>query len=382
MRVGIHAGVRAIARDDWNALVGHASPFLAWDFLTAFEEGHCVGERTGWDARPLTMHDEAGRLVGVAPLYVKQHSMGEFVFDQSWATAAQRAGLDYYPKLLVAVPFTPVGGPRLCAADGAEAAFASATVQTLEAICAEEGFSSVHVTFCRDVEIAELEGYGWLRRTAWQYHWRNEGFDSFDAYVDSLRSKRRNQVRRERRALEEQAVTIEVLEGDAVPDPDLLYRLYRSTVDTNPYGQRYLTRRFFELLVERCRAMLCVIVARQRGTIIAGTINIRGADTLYGRYWGCFQPLRHLHFNVCYYAGIEYCIRERLTWFHPGAGGEHKMLRGFDAVATTSMHYLHDRRLRHAVDEFLARERAAVAGHIDALHELTALKRGPGPEEE
>jgi uncharacterized protein len=381
MVVQIHDGVRSLPRSEWNALVGDGDPFLDWDWLSALEEGRCVGARTGWVPQPLTARDPSGRLVGVLPLYVKQHSMGEFVFDQSWATAAHRAGISYYPKLLVGVPFTPVDGPRLCAAPGEEQAFTAAAVETLEAACASRGFSSVHVNFCREADAAALERHGWLRRTAWQYHWRNAGFTTFDAYLDSLRSKRRNQVRRELRALDEQGVTVEVVEGDALPDAALMYRLYRSTVDTNPYGQRYLTERFFELLLERCRGRLSVVLARQAGVVIAGTVNVRSADALYGRYWGCFKPLRHLHFNVCYYAGIAHCIRHGLTWFHPGAGGEHKMLRGFDAVPTTSMHYLHDPRLRAAVDEFLGRERVAVEGHIDALQEGTALKRGPGSAE-
>lgn len=373
-------GVRAVARDEWNGLVDDGSPFLSWDFLAAMEEGGCVGPRTGWRSQPLVLREQ-GRLTGVVPVYAKAHSMGEFVFDQSWASAAERAGMHYYPKLLVAVPFTPVGGARLLAAPAAHAALAATLAGALESACATQGFSSAHVTFCRPDDADALERLGWLRRTAWQYHWRNEGFATFDDYLGSLRSKRRNQVRRELRELDEQGVTIEVLEDDAVPDPKLLYRLYRSTVDTNPYGQRYLTQRFFELLVERCRETLCVILARQGGEVIAGTVNVKSADTLFGRYWGCFRPLRHLHFNVCYYAGIAHCIRRGLSCFHPGAGGEHKMLRGFDAVATTSMHYLHDRRLRAAVADFLERERTAVGAQIDYLHDLTALKRGPGPAE-
>jgi predicted N-acyltransferase len=368
--------LRDVPRDAWDALVGEGSPFLEWDWLVALEEGGAVGGRTGWLPQHLTLWDD-DRLVGACPLYVKGHSQGEFVFDHPWASAAQRAGIPYFPKLLVAVPFTPVTGARILAAPGAHAAVADRIGAALEAVCDEQRFSSVHVNFCLDADRDALAARGWLMRAGYQYHWTNRGFRTFEDYLQSLRSKRRNQVRRERRELAEQGVEIETLVGDAIPMElaPLAYRLYRATVDTNPWGQRYLTSRLFELAFERWRSRLCLVLARRRGEVVAGTINVQKGGVLYGRYWGALQPLRHLHFNVSYYAAIEHCIARGLSRFEPGAGGEFKHLRGFDAAPTQSLHWIRDLRFRAAVADWLAREREHVAGEMEWLDDQTAHKR-------
>lgn len=372
----VFGALRDVARDAWDALVGDGSPFLEWDWLVALEDAGAVGPGAGWLPQHLTIWDD-DRLVGACPLYVKEHSRGEFVFDHGWATAAARARIAYYPKLLVAVPFTPVTGQRLLAAPGAHARVATLLAAALEDVCERQGFSSAHVNFCLDDDRAALAARGWLRRTAYQYHWTNAGFRTFDDYLDSLRSKRRNQARRERQALVEQDVAIESLVGAAVSDAlmPVAYRLYRATVDTNPWGQRYLNRRVFELVWERWRSRLCLILARRHGEIVAGTINVEKQGVLYGRYWGAFQPLRHLHFNVCYYAAIEHCIVRGLRRFEPGAGGEFKHLRGFDAAETQSMHWIRDPRFRDAVGEYLGRERDHVSGEMAWLDDNTARKR-------
>jgi predicted N-acyltransferase len=275
------------------------------------------------------------------------------------------------------VPFTPVTGPRILAAPGAHGRVAGELAAALEAVCEDQGFSSVHVNFCLDEDRDALVARGWLLRTGYQYQWANRGFGSFDDYVDSLRSKRRNQVRRERRELAEQGVDIETLVGEAIPAElaPLAYRLYRATVDTNPWGQRYLNERLFGLLFERWRSRLCLVLARRRGEIIAGTINVQQGGVLYGRYWGALQPLRHLHFNVSYYAAVEHCIASGLARFEPGAGGEFKHLRGFDAAPTQSLHWIREPRFRTAVADYLAREREHVAGEIDWLDDKTAYRR-------
>ena len=295
---------------------------------------------SGWIPHHLTLW-EGSRLIAACPLYVKDHSQGEFVFDQGWASAAHRAGIPYYPKLLVAVPFTPVTGRRVLAQPDVQARATVVFAGALEELC-ERRFSSVHVNFCPEEESAALAARGWLRRTGYQYHWTNPGFRTFDDYLASLRSKRRNQARREQRELEAQGITIEALVGDAIPDALLApaYRLYRSTVDSNPWGQRYLNRRVFELAFARWRSRLCLILARRGGDIVAGTVNVQKAGVLYGRYWGAFETLRYLHFNVCYYAAIEHCIVQGLHRFEPGAGGEFKHLRAFDAAETRSMHWI------------------------------------------
>jgi len=376
LSIRILDAVAAVPPRDWNALVGDGSPFLEWEWLASLEDAGAVRPETGWLPQHLTLWRGA-RLVGACPLYVKGHSMGEFVFDQGWAAAAERAGLAYYPKLLVAVPFTPVAGARLLAAPGEEAAVVPVLAAALESVCAEQGLSSVHVNFCLPAEAERLAARGWLPRGGWQYHWRNDGYRTFDDYLAALRSKRRNQTRRERRELLAQGVTLETVAGDAIT-PELIptmYGLYRATIDDNPWGRPYLTERFFTLIVERFRARLCFILARQAGEVVAGTFNVQKGDALYGRYWGALRTLRHLHFNVCYYAAVEHCIAHGLARFEPGAGGEFKHMRGFDARETWSMHFVRDPRLRAAIADFLARERAAVRDEIAWFDERTAHKR-------
>ena len=370
-------GVRAVPPDEWNALVGEDSPFLEWEWLASLEESGAASEETGWAPRPLVAR-EGGRLVAACPLYVKSHSEGEFVFDFGWADAAQRAGLAYYPKLLVGVPFTPVGGARLLTAPGvARELWLPRLAEALREICVANELSGVHVNFCRDDERAALEAAGFLPRLGFQYHWSNGGFESFEGYLDSLRSKRRNQVRRERRELLAQGLRIEALAGDAIPDALFapMFRIYLSTIQGNPWGRQYLNARFFELLRERFRRRLCFLLARRGDALVAGTLNVEKGDALYGRYWGSFEPLRHLHFNVCYYAGIERCIERGLARFEPGAGGDYKQLRGFDATPTWSCHFLADPRLRDAVSRFLARERAEAGRTLEWLTEHSALRR-------
>ncbi|HWP67356.1 MAG TPA: GNAT family N-acetyltransferase [Candidatus Limnocylindria bacterium] len=369
-------GLRAVPAAAWNALVGEGSPFLEWEWLASLEDAGTVRPETGWLPQHLTVW-RGERLIGACPLYLKGHSMGEFVFDHGWAAAAERAGMAYYPKLLVGVPFTPVTGARLLAASGEAGVVVPLLAEALEQVCTEQRLSSVHVNFCLPEEAALLRARGWLVRTGWQYHWTNAGYRSFEDWLQALRSKRRNQTRREQRELAAQGVTLETLAGDAAP-PELaptMYALYRSTIDDNPWGRPYLTERFFTLAFERLRSRLCLVLARQRGEIVAGTFNVQKGEALYGRYWGTLRPLRYLHFNVCYYAAVEHCIAHGLARFEPGAGGEFKHMRGFDARKTLSVHFVRDPRLRVAIADFLAREGAAVEEEIAWFDARTALKR-------
>ena len=371
-------GVSALPAEAWNALVGDGSPFLEWEWLVSLERGGALEPRSGWHAQPLLLR-EAGRIVAACPLYVKGHSEGEFVFDWGWADAAERAGIPYYPKLLVGVPFTPVTGQRLLVAPGADRAAAGERLADgLQSLCRSGGLSGVHVNFCLEEEAALLEGRGFLLRSGIQYHWSNEGFASFDDYLGRFRSKRRNQIRREQRELAEQQVEIETYTGSEIPDSlfEAMYRFYRSTIDHNPWGRLYLSRRVFDELAERFRPRLVFVAARQGGEWIAGTFNVRKGDALYGRYWGAVRPLRHLHFNVCYYAAVDYCIRHGLARFEPGAGGAYKQLRGFDARPTRSAHWLRDPRLLAAVERFLRRERAEIGAALEWYDEHSALKPG------
>jgi uncharacterized protein len=378
MKLTILNGLSAIDPAEWDALVGDASPFLEWGWLASLEEAGCVTQRTGWLPQHLTLWDDHGRLVGACPLYVKGHSQGEFVFDHGWAQAAARAGIRYYPKLLVASPFTPATGVRFLAHPTADRALVLRQLGTaLCELCGDDGYSSVHVNFCQPDEADALEALGYVRRAGYQFQWINPGWQTFDDYLAALRSKRRNQVRRERRELEEQEIAIDTHLGADIPDELFapMFDLYRTTVEKFAWGHQYLNAALFDLLRRRWKHRLAFVIARRRDAVLAGTFNVRKAGVLYGRYWGTFEDVRHLHFNVCYYAAIELCLQHGLTRFEPGAGGDFKHLRGFDAQATVSMHFLGEPRLADAVRRYLVEERRAVAREIGWLDTQTALRR-------
>lgn len=369
-------GVTRVPRDEWNALVRDESPFLEWDWLATLEEAGVLDADSGWSARPLVIR-EAGKIAAACPLYVKGNSEGEFVFDWGWADAAYRAGIEYYPKLLVGIPFTPVTGARFLVARGADRATWSRTLaRALRELCIANELSSVHVNFCREDEFDALVEAGFLPRLGLQYHWHNAGYASFEDYLSHLRSKRRNQTRREIREMERQGVRIETRAGDAISDEliEPMFRFYLATIRDRPWGRKYLNPRFFELIAERFRERLCFVVAYQGGEPVAGTFNVQKGDALYGRYWGTVREIRHLHFNVCYYAAIDHCIRAGIQRFEPGAGGDYKQIRGFDARPTRSAHFVRDPRLAHAVGRFLERERGEVDEAIGWLKERSVLK--------
>jgi len=382
MKLTILNGLGTVEPAAWDALVGAESPFLEWGWLASLEDAGCVTRASGWLPQHLALWDDANRLVGACPLYVKGHSQGEFVFDHGWAQAAARAGIRYYPKLLVATPFTPASGVRFLAHPTADRSAVVRTLGTaLRELCGAQSYSSVHVNFCRPDEADALEGLGYVRRAGYQFQWINPGWHTFDDYLTALRSKRRNQVRREQRELAAQAIEISTHEGAAIPDELFapMFALYRTTVDKFAWGHQYLNAELFELLRRRWKHRLAFVVARRHGEILAGTFNVFKRDVLYGRYWGTFEDVRHLHFNVCYYAAIALCLRRGLTRFEPGAGGEFKHLRGFDARPTLSMHFVSDPRFADAVERYRVDERKAVAREIGWLDGQTALRRDSNP---
>ena len=315
LEVTLQRRIADVGRAEWDALNGaDGSPFLEWDWLDALEQSGCVAARTGWAPHHLTVRQD-GRLLAAAPMYLKGHSQGEFVFDHGWAEAADRAGIAYYPKLLVAVPFTPAAGRRILThPDADRPALLAVAAGALRDLCVGNTLSSVHVNFCAEDEVAPLRDAGFLHRQGVQYHWRNPGYDGFDDYLAGLRSKRRTQARRELRAVREAGVTIAALEGAAIPDALFapMHDIYRSTVDKFVWGRPYLTAAFFEALRERWKNNLCFVAAHRAGRLIAGAINVQKAGVLYGRYWGCFEDVPYLHFAACYYAGIEHCITRGL----------------------------------------------------------------------
>lgn len=383
--VEIIGGIAKVPRAAWNALLAEGeSPFLDWDWLWAMEQSGSATRRTGWTPSHLVVRESKGegRLLAAAPLYVKSHSMGEFVFDHGWAEAAEEAGLRYFPKLLVGVPFTPHTGRRfLTAAEADRPELVELMGRALIAICTDNKLSSAHVNFCDADEAAALARLGFLERLGCQYHWRNHGFTSFEDYLNRLKHKRRYTVRHERAALAAQGVTIQVFAGEAIPDSmfPAIFEIYRSTIDKLYWGRQYLTAEFFDLMRTNFKRHLCIVAAFRGRELIAGTFNLQKAGVLYGRYWGCFEELKYLHFNVCYYAAIEHCIAGGLQRFEPGAGGEYKWLRGFDPSPTRSMHYLSHRGLHSAVAKFLTRERRQVEAWIAAGNQGSQLKAAPPP---
>jgi len=365
-----------VTSSDWNSLVGDASPFLKWDWLDSLEQTGCVNEETGWLPHHLIVEDE-GKLVAACPMYLKLHSMGEFVFDYEWADAAQRLGIRYYPKMLVGVPFTPVTGHRFLTGHGQDRrALISFMGRALAKIAADNKISSVHVNFCLGDEKEALEEAGFVPRLGLQFHWQNHSFGSFEDYLGSFRSDRRNKIRRERKAIAQQGIVIRAVEGSELTPTQVrtMYRLYKGHVDRLYYGRQYLTQEFFDAVLKRFANHLCLIFAEREGRIVAGTFNVSGKGVLYGRYWGAFEDRPFLHFNVCYYSAIEHCIRQGWDRFEAGAGGSFKQLRGLDPEATTSVHYFVDGKFRQAVARYLKQEREMIKQKRDMLLDRSQLK--------
>jgi predicted N-acyltransferase len=367
--------VRDIPAADWDALVGDdSSPFLEHRWLDALEETGCVGKDTGWIPAHLSLwRDE--KLLAVAPSYIKGNSEGEFVFDWSWADFAQRAGIRYYPKVVVAVPFTPATGDRVLVVPGEDR---SEMTQIVAAAarqwCGRVNASGVHVLFPRDAEARDWEAAGYYRRDGFQFHWLRHGAQTFDDYLARFSSKRRNQIKREVRAVREAGIAVETLapEQHTREIARTMHSLYASTIDKHGmWGRLYLNERFFDRVVERFRDRLAWVVARdvKTGEVLGGAFNVMRGRRLYGRYWGARVDVPFLHFAVCYYAGIRHCVERGIDVFEPGAGGEHKQARGFVPTMTHSAHWLADPRLRSALAPWLERERERVRGIVASASE-------------
>lgn len=364
--------IAAIAAGDWDACAGGANPFVSHAFLSALEDSVSAVARAGWQAAPVVVDGADGRPAAIAPCYVKSHSQGEYVFDHGWADAWERAGGSYYPKLQVAVPFSPVPGPRLLLRD---AAAAPALIGALEAVADQNGLSSVHATFVAPEQVALFEAAGWLIRQGTQFHWSNAGYASFDDFLAALASRKRKAIRRERSQAVE-GLTIRHLSGNEITEAhwDAFWTFYQDT-GSRKWGRPYLTRAFFSLLGERLGDRCLLILAERDGRPIAGALNLIGSDTLYGRYWGCTEEVPFLHFELCYYQAIDAAIARGLATVEAGAQGEHKLARGYTPVATWSAHYLPDPGFRNAVADFLRRERAAVANEQAFLGELAPFRK-------
>ena len=372
MTARISDGVTAIPAAEWDACAGGGNPFVGHAFLSILEDSGSIGPGTGWQPLPVIVDGADGSPGAIAPAYAKGHSQGEYVFDHGWADAWERAGGDYYPKLQVAAPFTPVPGPRLLLRDPS---LAPALIGALEAVTDNNGLSSAHATFVAPDQVPLFEAAGWLIRTGTQFHWHNDGYATFDDFLDRLSSRKRKAIRHERaKAID--GLTIRHVTGTDLTEThwDAFWNFYQDT-GSRKWGHPYLTRSFFSLLGERMADRTLLILAEHSGRPIAGALNLIGADTLYGRYWGCTEDVPFLHFELCYYQAIEAAIARGLATVEAGAQGEHKLARGYVPETTYSAHYIPDRNFRRAVADFLARERLGVESDQHYLGALTPFKQ-------
>lgn len=378
--VKVLTGIADVDPAAWDACAGSGNPFLCHAFLLALEESGSVGGRSGWQPAHLVAEMPDGRVAGAVPMYAKGHSYGEYVFDHSWANAYERAGGRYYPKLQVAVPFTPVPGPRLLVppGDGADAV-RRALARAMEEVARRFDVSSVHVTFPTEPEWTLLGEDGWLQRTGVQYHWENRGYATFDDFLGALNARKRKAIRKERREVADSGVRLHTLTGDDLKPEhwDAFHRFYMDTADRK-WGGGYLKRSFFHRIGATMADRVVLVMCEDGGEWVAGALNLLGADTLYGRNWGSDGRYRYLHFEACYYRALDFAIAQGLTRVEAGAQGEHKIQRGYLPVRTYSAHWVRDPGFRDVLDRHLTQERAAVEAEIEALGEASPYRQDDG----
>lgn len=354
------SGVSGLNQAAWDRIAGD-DPFVSHAFLSALEASNSVGKGTGWTPSTLLVEDDASHLLAAAPAYLKTHSQGEYVFDHGWADAFERAGGTYYPKLQIAVPFTPVPGARLL---GIQPQHLLAAAET---VAVQNEISSAHITFIDDAGAAECERRGWLIREGIQYHWQSRGYQSFEDFLAALSSRKRKAIRKEREAARE-GLEFRALRGSEIGEAewDWMWRFYQDT-GSRKWGHPYLTRPFFDLIGDYMADQLLLFLALRDGQPIAGALNLIGPDTLYGRYWGTVDEVPFLHFELCYYQAIDWAIANGLTYVQAGAQGEHKLARGYEPVVTKSAHFILDPGFRDAVKQFLVDERRSIAAQLEWL---------------
>ena len=375
LKVRVAERLSEVPAFEWDACAGDENPFTSHAFLEALEESGSAGAQAGWLPQHILVEDHGGRLVAAAPLYLKSHSYGEYVFDWGWAEAYERAGGRYYPKLQCAVPFTPVTGRRLLVRPDAPPETTDLLVGALVEVARRHGVSSLHVTFPTEAEWERIGGAGFLQRQGQQFHWENRGYRDFDDFLDVLASRKRKQIKRERRDATAAGIEVRALSGAAIEKRhwDAFYRFYISTSDRK-WGSPYLTRRFFDLLGERLGDRVVLVVAEKDGRQIAGALNLAGREALYGRNWGCAGDFPFLHFECCYYQAIDVAIARGLARVEAGAQGPHKIQRGYLPSPTYSAHWIRDPGLARAVEAFLRRERLGIEREMQALGELSPYR--------
>lgn len=361
---------------DWNAITGTSHPFLRYEFLAALETQGCVGEAHGWLPYHITVFDK-DKLVGIAPLYLKNNSYGEFVFDWAWADAYQRNGMAYYPKLVSSIPYTPVTGSRLLVHPASDRqAVSQALIEKAQQLMQDTRASSIHWLFTSEADTATLVDNGFLRRTSCHFHWHNDNYRCFDDFLACLSSRKRKKIRRERRHVQEAGVHMEVVSGNAASSEQwqTMHYFYRSTF-MKKSGMPSLTLEFFEEISRTMGEQLVLVFARHQQRYVAGAIMLRGDDALYGRHWGCLEEFNSLHFEACYYQGIEYCIENKLSLFEPGAQGEHKISRGFLPSYTWSAHQIGNQQFSEAIARYLLQEHELTVDYYNDLMKTSPFKK-------
>jgi predicted N-acyltransferase len=380
MRTAVISNIRDIAREDWNRVTGTGQPFLRHEFLAALESNGCVGEAYGWWPQHLAVYDDADTLAGVAPLYLKNNSYGEFVFDWAWADAYQRAGMPYYPKLVSSIPYTPVTGSRLLVRpDCDHAKVTSALVAKSLSLAVGKQVSSLHWLFTDEADTSLLRAAGFMRRTSCHFHWHNAGYTSFDDFLSRLNSRKRKKIRRERRYVSDAGVCMRIVYGSDASEQQwqVMHEFYCSTFNKKS-GTPTLSLGFFQEISQTMGDQVVLVFAYHAGKAVAGAIMLRGDNALYGRHWGCRQEFHSLHFEACYYQGIDYCIEHGLQLFEPGAQGEHKISRGFLPTYTWSAHWIANEQFREAISRYLQQEHELMVDYHDDLMLTSPFKATPG----
>ncbi|MEC7865691.1 MAG: GNAT family N-acetyltransferase [Pseudomonadota bacterium] len=378
MKIEFVESIKKINEEVWNDLIKSSYPFLQYSFLLVLENSKCVGENTGWYPFYLLVKEEK-KIIGIMPMYIKTDSHGEFIFDWSWADAFYRNGLDYYPKLLSAIPFTPATGPRLCLDDETKREEISILVQNgIEQISNELGISSAHILFPERTEIDPYLNSGFSLRTSYSFHWFNNNYKSFEDFLSELTSRQRKNIKKERSKITNQEISLERLAGEEITEETWIsfYHFYQLTYLKRGM-QAYLNLDFFLELCSLMPESIVLVLAKNLSNkeYVAGALNFQDSNNLYGRYWGCLEEFDSLHFETCYYQGIEYCIENKLKRFDPGVQGEHKIKRGFLPIETYSVHWVKDLRFKKAIDNFLTREREQILNYKSRCRSLIPFKR-------
>ncbi|AXV15352.1 GNAT family N-acetyltransferase [Neorhizobium sp. SOG26] len=393
LTIRVEQSLSAISSQSWSRLSGASrdatdgtpyNPFISHAFLSALEESGSATAKTGWLGHHLLLEDDKGDLIGAVPGYLKNHSQGEYVFDHGWADAFERAGGRYYPKLQCSVPFTPATGPRLLVSAGYDKPSTELTLAAgLQEVTRQLGVSSAHVTFVAESQLAAFEEAEYLHRTDKQFHFLNQGYADHEAFLETLASRKRKALKKERRAALENGITIDWLTGKDLTEAiwDQFYEFYMDT-GGRKWGRPYLTRQFYSLIGERMADDILLVMARRDGRYIAGAINFIGGDALYGRHWGCIEDHPFLHFEVCYHQAIDFALAKGLQRVEAGAQGEHKLARGYLPVTTHSMHYIAHPGLRRAVADYLERERQEVEYMNEYLQEHSPFRKGERQQEQ